>query len=231
MPRTRIKICGLREPDHARLAGDLGVDAIGLVFAKGSPREVDARSAERVIAATPAFVNVVGLFVNEKAEVIMQLAGAMGLHTVQLHGNESAKDIEALAPLRVIKSVPVRSTTFTDAIAPWRKSPDNLAALLYDAPPPSDATLPGEAGGSGNAFDWSQLRDAAERGELAGLPSLILAGGLTAENVANAMATVQPYAVDVSSGVESERGVKDAARIRAFCDAVRAADALNASAR
>jgi phosphoribosylanthranilate isomerase len=226
MTRTRIKICGLREPDHAKLAGDLGVDAIGLVFAKGSPREVDARTAEQVIAAAPAFVEVVGLFVNAKAEVIKQLVAALGLHTVQLHGTDSPDDVASLAPVRVIKSVPVRSGSLDEALTPWRNPPANLAGLLYDAPPPADATLPGQAGGSGHAFDWSHLKAARDRNELIGLPPLILAGGLTADNVADAIAIVEPFAVDVSSGVESERGIKDTARMRAFCDAVRRADAL-----
>lgn len=162
-------------------------------------------------------VEPIGLFVDQPAAVVRETAAVVGLRTVQLHGQEQPDDVEALAPLRVIKAMGFGPQRVSEMLAPWRGGVENLAAVLWDAPPTAADTL---TGGSGRSFDWAALAAVDTRG----LPEAILAGGLTPDNVAEAIRVVRPYAVDVSSGVESARGVKDAGLIRAFCAAVRGAD-------
>lgn len=222
MSRTRIKICGVRDVDAARAAVDAGADAIGLVFAPGSPRRVTREQAWRIVQALPAFVEPVGLFVDASAAEIRGVASEVGLRTVQLHGDEPPALVEALASLRVIKALAFDPARADQALGPWRAAGAPLSGILWDTPPRADATL---TGGSGEAFDWKPLAALQKSGSLAGLAPLILAGGLNADNVGAAIALLRPHAVDVSSGVESSRGVKDASLIRAFCNAVRAADA------
>jgi phosphoribosylanthranilate isomerase len=224
MHRTRIKICGVRTPDIARAAADGGADAIGVVFAPGSPREVTLREAEAGVAAPPACVEPIGLFVNAEPEYILSVAAALRLRCVQLQGDESPEFAAALAPLRVIKALHVRDddAALANLVQVWRAGCPNLSGLHWDAPPPTEALGTAVTGGHGRSFDWRRLRAIATEANSG--PPTILAGGLTPENVAAAIATVSPYAVDVSSGVESARGVKDPQRIAAFCEAVRAAD-------
>ncbi|MFW6060322.1 MAG: phosphoribosylanthranilate isomerase [Phycisphaeraceae bacterium] len=218
MPRTRIKICGITTVEAAQTAAAAGADAVGLMFAEGSPRTIDMAQAQRIAAALPAFVEPVGVFLNQSIDFVRDVAARLPLRTVQLHGHETPTEAAALAPLRVIKAL-----SFDDgldaALAPWRGCA-NLAALMFDAPPPERATL---TGGHGTAFDWDALAALKQRGALDELPPIVLAGGLTPDNVAEAIATVQPYGVDVSSGVESARGVKDPGKIVAFCEAARGA--------
>jgi len=223
MGRTRIKICGIRTPEAALAAVDAGADTIGLVFVPGSPREVSVEQAQVIVESLPAMVEPVALFANESAGRILSIAKQLNLRTVQLHGKESVEDVLALAPLRVIKAVAFQPDTFQDTLAIWRSGPANVAAILVDAPPPAAAQV---TGGHGQAFDWNSLAQAREQGLFADLTPIVLAGGLKPENVEQAIRTVRPYAVDVSSGVESSRGVKDVQLIRAFCAAVRQADAL-----
>lgn len=204
MTRTRIKICGIKDEATARAAADAGADAIGLVFVEASPRCVDVTAAARVVATLPPFVVPVGLFVDESAEHIQQVCNAAGIHSVQLHGHEPISILDGLAGLRVIRALPFDATQ-PDAALQWDEDP-RVSALLFDA----------AQGGSGEAIDWQAL--AASK---PGLSSpIILAGGLTPNNVAEAIEIARPFAVDVSSGVESSRGVKDPVLIRAFCDAV-----------
>lgn len=219
--RTRIKICGLSTVETALTAAAAGADAIGLVFVDKSPRVVTMRQARTIIDALPAFVQPVGLFVDRPIEQVLETAGELGLTTVQLHGCETPQDVAELTHLRVIKAL-----SFADAeqarraIEPWMQAPANVCGLLFDAQPDPDANIPG---GSGKTFNWSDLAQLWNDIDSQMLPPLILAGGLNAQNVAEAIATVKPYAVDVSSGVEASRGVKDATRIAAFCRAVRQA--------
>lgn len=221
--RTRIKICGVRDADIARAAVDAGADAIGLVFTPGSPRTVSIAEAQAVIAALPAFVEPVGLFVNLPPAELLVIAEQLSLRTVQLHGREDATWLEHLRSLRVIKALPFDPASASSQVADWCGRETTLSALLWDTPPDRNTGL---TGGSGQTFDWETLADwqrnhATARGPL---PRLMLAGGLNAENVGQAISLVHPYAVDVSSGVEVQRGIKDARRIHAFCQAVRAAD-------
>ncbi|MEX0655859.1 MAG: phosphoribosylanthranilate isomerase [Phycisphaeraceae bacterium] len=233
MHRTRIKICGIRDVASARAAVEAGADAVGLVFVRGSARRVTVKVAQQIVQALPAFVEPVGLFVDAPTRHVREIAAAVGLRSVQLHGDEHPADVAALAELRVIKAVAFHPSKIAETLAPWRRERlANLTAVLFDTPPPMAVTHEGDRagsapplGGSGRAFDWHALAERCEAGELADLPPLVLAGGLTPENVAAAVATVRPYAVDVSSGVESQRGVKDAAKIRAFAQAVQTADA------
>jgi len=215
--RTRIKICGVRSPEIARAAANAGADAVGIVFVAKSPRCVTIDEARAVIAALPAFVEPVALFSDASLADIRQITAAIDVRTVQLHGSESPADAASLTDLRVIKAINLADAAHTIWLA--APMPVNIVGLLVDSPPAPGGDAP-LSGGGGHTFDWSTL-DALDR---AALPALILAGGLSAANVGDAIARVRPYAVDVSSGVESSRGVKDAAKVRAFCDAVRKSD-------
>lgn len=218
MACTRIKICGIRDTQAAWAAVDGGAHAIGLVFVKGSPRYVSQAQARSLIQDLPPLIEVVGLFVDEPVEWVRATAMELGLSTVQLHGHETPAYAQSLRPLRVIKAAGFEPQTAAQTLEAWQ---GKVSALLWDASPAPKATAE-QRGGSGRRFDWealASLRQPAGRE----LP-IILAGGLTPDNVAQAVRTVQPWAVDVSSGVESHRGVKDPSRIIAFCQAVRQAD-------
>ncbi|MEM9414459.1 MAG: phosphoribosylanthranilate isomerase [Planctomycetota bacterium] len=205
MTRTRIKICGVKDEAMAHAAVAAGADAVGLVFVEASPRYIEVLDAARVVASLPPFVEPVGLFVDASAEHVLRVCHATGIHTVQLHGRESIALLDQLPGLRIIKALPFDPDTLDTALM-WDADP-RVSALLFDA----------ATGGSGETIDWHALA--------AVMPGLskpvILAGGLSAENVAEAVEVVRPYAVDVSSGVEATRGVKDAAKIAAFCESVR----------
>ncbi|BAM03840.1 phosphoribosylanthranilate isomerase [Phycisphaera mikurensis] len=211
--RTRVKICGVRDVGTAAVCAEAGVDFVGLVFVRRSPRCVETAEAEGVTRALHAFglhaPVPVGLFCDHAVEDVRAIAAAAGLTTVQLHGRESAAEVAALADagLTVWKAVPFDA----DGVRRWA-GVRGLAALLVDAPPPARG---GVTGGHGVRFDWQALAG-VDRG---GLPPLWLAGGLTPENVAGAIGIVRPFGVDVSSGVESAKGVKDAAKVRAFVGA------------
>ncbi|MHC4994051.1 MAG: phosphoribosylanthranilate isomerase [Planctomycetota bacterium] len=211
----RIKICGLTRPEHARAASRAGAHAIGLVFAKGSPRHITPEAAVEIARAAAPGVEIVGLFVDHPVDRIQQIADTVGLTLIQLHGDYSAKDIQALAPRPVWRAVHFDEATAEDALLDWDEQHErlpNLAAILVDTPDPD------QAGGTGRSFDWNALRAVLDR--VRPRVPVVLAGGLTPQNVGRATQTVQPWAVDVSSGVEAQRGVKDLALIRQFCEAV-----------
>ena len=227
MHRTRIKICGITDAEAARAAGEAGADAIGLVFVERSPRCLSLERARRIIEALPAMVEPVGLFADQPLQEVIAVAKELHLRTVQLHGSEAPEALGALSPLRVIKALHFDVDEAEDTLAPWVPAAANLSALLWDTPPAERAHL---TGGSGETFNWEALADFLGEVEHAAPPAAMLAGGLTPENVGEAVRTVRPFAVDVSSGVERGRGVKDPALIAAFCRAVRRADAALASA-
>lgn len=204
MPVVRSKICGITRVEDALLAAEAGADAIGLVFYAKSPRAVDVRQARAIVAALPPFVTTVGLFVNASRCEINEILDAVPLDLLQFHGDECAADCAGyhrpyVKALRVQPGDDVRARCAEFPLA---------AGILLDT------FVPGVPGGTGQAFDWSLVPADP------GCP-IILAGGLDADNVAAAIRQVRPWAVDVSGGVEAGKGVKDAAKVRAFVAAVR----------
>lgn len=195
---VRVKICGVRRLEDALLAAELGASAIGFVFWPESPRFVDPYRAKRIVAALPPFVATVGVFVDQPAEHASSVARLLNLAAIQLHGDEDPAPFLRTG-YRVIKSRPVTGTFDTEAVG---RIPPAVTILL-------DAHDPVRRGGTGQTIDWSvAARVAASR-------RTILSGGLTPANVRAAVEQVRPYAIDVSSGVESAPGVKDPAKLRA----------------
>jgi phosphoribosylanthranilate isomerase len=214
MTRTRIKICGFTDANPVLAAVEAGVDAIGLNFVRRSPRVITEEKARVILKSLPAFVQPVALFSDAPTERIVSITQAMGIRTVQLHGDEPLSFASYLAPLRIIKALPF-DEHFAQQVEVWAERCDNLAGIIVDAPPKDGLT-----GGTGVVIDWNKLAHMKQKH----WPPLILAGGLTPDNVAQAIRTVRPYGVDVASGVEVERGVKDENLIRQFCAAVHSAD-------
>jgi phosphoribosylanthranilate isomerase len=204
---TRVKICGITRLEDARLAADLGAWAVGLVFWPASPRAIEVGAARAIVRELPPFVTAVGVFVDETVERMRQVAGEVGLGAVQLHGDEPVEVADAL-PGRVLKAVAA------DAAGEADRWPARVM-LLVDA---HDAV---RRGGTGRTADWTRAADLARR------RPIVLAGGLRPENVAEALRIVAPVAVDVSSGVESAPGIKDAVRMRALFDAIGRAEVVS----
>lgn len=221
MQRVRVKIDGLRDPMQALKVAQMGADAVGLVFAS-SPRWVSPEQARAVTDVLPALVAAVGVFVNEDAETINRVAGRVGLDYVQLHGDEPPAVVEDLTR-PCIKAFAVRDAAWIDQVRAWLdgvRSRRRVAAVLLDAYDPK------ARGGTGERFNWEWVARARQAGKLAGLPPLVLAGGLDAGVVSDAIDVVQPWAVDVSSGVESSPGVKDLKKVESFIRATREGDEL-----
>jgi phosphoribosylanthranilate isomerase len=209
---TRIKICGITRPEDAVAAAQAGADAIGLVFAK-SPRQVTIRQARRIVAALPPFVSAVGVFVHARAATVIRTVAEAGLSAVQLHGDESPDFIARLETIRVIKALRVRDRAFVDQIQAFRSA--GVGGILLDA------FSVRARGGSGKHFDWDLVAGLRRTGALDDAPPLILAGGLTPDNVRSGIQRVRPWGVDVSTGVEDEPGIKSAEKISRFVAAVR----------
>lgn len=197
--RTRVKICGITNVKDALLAVAYGADAIGLVFYEASPRNVTIKQAAEIAQAMPPFVSVVGLFVNADPSLIKEAITQVGLDLIQFHGDETQTDC---TPYKrpFIKAVRVKPDT--NLVQYAADFPEAKALLL-------DAYAEGMAGGTGQIFDWSLIPQGLEK-------PIILAGGLSAANVYDAIQQVKPYAVDISGGVEQAKGIKDAAKIAAF---------------
>ena len=196
---TKVKICGITNPEDALTAVEAGADALGFVFYKESPRHIFPEEAARIISLLPPFVQAVGLFVNEDPEIVNQVSRQCRLGLVQLHGDETP-DYCRQIDQRVIKAFRIRTLTCLDPVADFR-----LSGCLLDAYSPSFY------GGTGTSFNWEIAQEAVQRGH-----KIVLAGGLTPDNVAEAIRQVRPYAVDVSSGVESAPGRKDTDKVRQF---------------
>jgi phosphoribosylanthranilate isomerase len=208
--RTRIKICGIREPQHARVAAEAGADAVGLVFWAKSPRYITPAQAARVVAELPPFVMAVGLFVNATADEVNAVLRVVSLDLLQFHGDESPEFCDQFG-VPYVRAV--RMEEGTDLVEYAHRFSRAKALLL-------DAHVPGEPGGTGTMFDWGRIpREFAK--------PLILSGGLTIDNVSRAVREVKPWAVDVSSGVEASRGSKDPAKIVEFIRSVRSEDAAS----
>lgn len=196
---VKVKICGITNLEDALIAVEAGADALGFVFFTGSSRYISPDQAAGIIRLLPPFVQTVGLFVNEELAIVNSVADQCGLDLIQLHGEESP-DYCAAVTRRVIKAFRVKDESSLDDMQNYR-----VAAYLLDA------WSPVAHGGTGTVFNWDIAAQAAAS------YTIILAGGLTPENVAGAIAAVQPYAVDVSSGVETTPGRKDTRKVNAFC--------------
>jgi len=197
---VRIKICGITNLEDALLAAEQGADALGFIFYAKSPRKVDPEIAREIIAQLPPFVAAVGVFVDEAAGVVRDLAAQVGLDWVQLHGQESPEYCRSLGS-KVIKAFRVQDAESLPPLAAYR---DAAHALLLDT------YKRGQVGGTGEVFDWRLAREARKYGRI------ILAGGLTPENVAQAIAAAWPAAVDAASGTEAAPGRKDPEKLRRF---------------
>jgi phosphoribosylanthranilate isomerase len=207
--RTRVKICGFTRVKDAVCAASLGVDAIGLVFYPPSPRHVDIDLAIEIVKALPVFVSVVALFVDEQEARIREVLERVTIDCLQFHGDESA-DACRLYGKRYMKAVRVQEGIDIPALASHYH---DAAGLLLDA------YHPGAKGGTGSSFDWGLIP------EQCALP-VVLAGGLDIANAKLAVQTVRPYALDVSSGVEEQKGFKDALKMAAFIREVNEGDRL-----
>jgi phosphoribosylanthranilate isomerase len=205
--RTRVKICGFTQVEQAVQAAKLGVDAIGLVFYPPSPRHIEIAQAQAIVRALPAFTSVVALFVNAQQAQIQEVLANVAIDCIQFHGEEAAIDCRIYAK-PYIKALQVHAGVDIPGLA---KQYHDAAGLLLDA------YHPDAKGGTGHGFDWGLIPKQCD------LP-IILAGGLNVENAKQAVQTVRPYALDVSSGVEITKGFKDAAKMAAFITQVNEGD-------
>ncbi len=205
--RTRIKFCGMTRPGDVRLAVELGVDALGFIFAERSPRRLALADADALRQAVPPLVDVVALFMDNPGSEVAAVVRALRPSLLQFHGDEDDSFCRGFG-LPFIKSLPMGEGAGDAARA--RKRYPSASVFLFDA------HAPGQPGGRGVGFDWSTIPPQSR--------PFFLAGGLTAANVGEAIRTVRPYAVDVSSGIESAPGRKDGAKMQQFVDEARRAD-------
>jgi phosphoribosylanthranilate isomerase len=219
MARTRIKICGITREEDLRAAVDAGADALGFVFYPKSPRYVTPGQAARLAAALPPFVSAVALFVNPTPEEVRAVTDAAPVALIQFHGDETAGECARIAAavrrpfVRAYRVKPDTSASdLLECEREYRTASPWFSGLLLD-------TYVDAYGGAGKVFDWSLIPK-----ELA--PRVVLSGGLSVQNATDAVLRVRPFAVDISSGVEQQKGIKDARKIAAFIAAVRAADAI-----
>lgn len=203
---TKIKICGITNYDDARAAIDFGADALGFVFFRESPRYITPEKAAAITSKLPVFVTTVGVFVDERAEEILKIIEETGIDVVQLHGNEPPES--CLLPRRVIKGIRVKSL---ESLEPLSAYQNIVSAFLLDT------YAPDMSGGTGQSFNWEIAIEAKKFG------IIILAGGLTPENISEAIRRVNPYVVDVSSGVELVKGKKDHQKMKLFIERAKGA--------
>ncbi len=198
---VRVKICGITNLDDAMAAVDFGADALGFVFFKGSPRYISQDKAGTIIRRLPSFITTVGVFVNENTEQIEEIIKLTGIDVVQLHGDEPPEMCNISR--RIIKAIRVKSL---ESLDPLKNYKDKVSAFLLDT------FTPDTLGGTGQRFNWDIAADAKQFGRI------ILAGGLTPDNIADAIRRVRPYGVDVSSGVEEKKGKKDHTKLKLFIE-------------
>jgi phosphoribosylanthranilate isomerase len=203
---VKVKICGIANLDDAMAAVELGTDALGFVFFKDSPRYIPVEKAIQIIKSVPSFTTTIGVFANESAENVEKIASVTGIDVIQLHGDEPPHACKCSR--RVIKAIRVKSLESLDPLKTYNKF---VSAFLLDT------YSPGVLGGTGQIFNWDIAIEAKQFGKI------ILAGGLTPDNVAEAVRRVQPYAVDVSSGVEAKKGKKDHRKMKLFIEKVKSA--------
>lgn len=215
--RTRIKICGLTRPEDLAGAIAAGADAVGFVFYAKSPRYIQPAAAAQLVVQIPPFVTAVGLFVNAGVEEVQAVVAQTSIAMLQFHGDETVDECAAIAAavnrpfMRAIRVKP--DTTPADLLkyeSDYRAASRLFTGLLLD-------TYVDSYGGSGKVFDWSLIPESIA-------PRVVLSGGLSVQNATDAVTRVRPYAVDISSGVERDKGIKDIAKIRAFIAAVQLAD-------
>jgi phosphoribosylanthranilate isomerase len=212
----RIKICGITRPEDAQAAAAAGADAIGLICVPAAPRYADVPRAKGVLAGLPPLVTAVGVFMDAAVSDVEATAATLGLGTVQLHGNEPREAVEALRPRAVIKALAVRDESIYEELGRWTAT--GVSGILLDKPRTAQASVPAP-------MPWHLLTPEAIRRECGRVAPILLAGGLTPDNVGQAVRTVRPYGVDVSSGVEKGTGIKDRNLIERFVlDARRALD-------
>jgi len=210
--RTRVKICGITRPADGEAAAQAGADAIGLVFYAKSPRCVDLPRAQEICRALPPFISVVALFVDAQRERVEEVLSAVPVDVLQFHGSESAVQCTDFGR-PYIKAIAMQPGLEPRVV--MQSHPEACGFLL-------DAWQPDTHGGGGVVFDWAQVPAGTGR-------PLILAGGLTVDNVAGAIARTRPFAVDVSSGVELEKGIKSADKMQEFIRGVERGDASKAN--
>lgn len=203
---VKVKICGITNLEDAMAAVDYGADALGFVFYRESPRHITPSEAAAIIKYLPPFIESVGVFVDETAETIEQTITSCCIDIIQMHGNEPPEKCKSSR--RVIKAIRIKNL---ESLAPLAGYRGTVSAFLLDAYA-SDAL-----GGTGRVFNWDIAVEAKQFG------SVILAGGLTPENVTDAVRHVRPYAVDVSSGVEQAKGKKNLAKMRLFIERAKGA--------
>lgn len=199
--RVRVKICGITNINDAVAAVDFGADALGFVFYRGSPRHISRKAAEDIVRRVAPFVSTVGVFVDEKPEQIEETVTATGIDVIQLHGDEPPDACRFTR--RIIKAIRVKTLQSLDPLIHYK---DRVSAFVLDT------FTPEGFGGTGLVFNWDIAAYAKQFGRI------ILAGGLTADNIAEAIKRVSPYGVDVSSGVELEKGKKDYKKMKLFIE-------------
>lgn len=211
MARTRVKICGITRPEDARQAAQQGADALGLVFYAASKRAVSPSQAAVIQSVTPVFVSLVGLFVNPDKNDVRAALKHVHLDCLQFHGDEDAAFCESFGVpyMKAVRVRPGSDGLIIDPLLEAAAHPNARAILL-------DAFDPQQPGGTGKQFDWSVARRCVEQSSM----PVVLAGGLNADNAAQAITEVQPWALDLSSGVESEPGLKDPQKMQAFFNEV-----------
>jgi phosphoribosylanthranilate isomerase len=201
---VKVKICGITSPADGNIAAEAGADMIGLMFYDKSPRNISIATAKTIAQAVPPYLMKVGVFVNPDEELVMRAIGECGLSLLQFHGDETPEFCTQFG-LMCMKAFRIRNAESLDALAKYHTDAYLLDAYSNEA-----------RGGTGEKFNWDLAIDAQKFGK-----PIVLAGGLTPENVADAVCKVHPFAVDVSSGVESAPGKKDAAKVRAFITAAK----------
>ncbi|MBI5102700.1 MAG: phosphoribosylanthranilate isomerase [Nitrospirae bacterium] len=205
---VKVKICGITNTDDAMAAVEAGADALGFIFVKESPRYIDPREAGNIIRRLPTFVKTAGVFVNEPVDVIDEIVTLAGIDLVQLHGEESPELCRRIHR-GAIKVIRVKSLESLGSVLSYK---DHISALLLDTY--SDHMH----GGTGQVFNWDIAVEAKKY-----FHTIILSGGLTPDNISDAIKYVGPYAVDVSGGVESAKGKKDHAKLRLFIERAKSA--------
>lgn len=218
--RSRVKICGLTRSEDVQAAVQAGVDAVGFVFYPPSPRAVTAEQVAKLLKSVPPFVQSVGLFVDVNEAELLEILKTVRIDLLQFHGNETPEQCAYLAALtgkRWIKAVQMKPEVDINPIIESYRAVGASGILL-------DAWHPDLFGGTGHAFDWRRFPQFEQSPNIDSQCPLILAGGLTPENVAEAIRQTSPFAVDVSGGVESAKGIKDSTLIQRFIAAVKSAD-------